>query len=106
VLPDILNRISALPVTVAYSWAPVRPGTAMIAPPDVHLLLESDRVLLVHGPRMATHARTHGASRSPREGPHAKRGVIDCRKRERAPARPAEPTERGSLRPAGLPGRP
>lgn len=55
VLPEILNRKSALPVSVARSGAPVRRGSAIIAPPDRHLILEHDRVLLVHGPRENRH---------------------------------------------------
>jgi len=55
VLPAILDRLSALPVSVAKAGAPVRPGTAMIAPPDMHLLLDRDRVRLVNGPRENRH---------------------------------------------------
>lgn len=55
VLPDILNRTSALPITVARPGAPVRRGSVMIAPPNVHVVLENDRVLLVHGPRENRH---------------------------------------------------
>ena len=55
VLPAILDRLSALPVSVAKAGAPVRPGTAMIAPPDMHLVLDRDRVRLVNGPRENRH---------------------------------------------------
>ncbi|HET9671100.1 MAG TPA: chemotaxis protein CheB [Casimicrobiaceae bacterium] len=55
VLPAILDRLSALPVGIASAGAPVRPGTAMIAPPDMHLLLDHDRVRLVNGPRENRH---------------------------------------------------
>ena len=55
VLPEILDRVSAIPVSVARSGAPIRPGTATIAPPDTHLLLEYDRIRLVHGPRENRH---------------------------------------------------
>jgi len=55
VLPDILDRVSAMPVVPARSGAAVRVGTATVAPPDMHLVLENDRVRLVHGPRENRH---------------------------------------------------
>jgi CheB methylesterase len=55
VLADILHRASALPVSFARQNAPVRPGTVTVAPPDCHLILEGDRVILSHGPRENGH---------------------------------------------------
>ena len=55
VLPDILNRTSAMPVATARSGSPVRPGTITISPPNLHLVLEAGRVLLMHGPRENRH---------------------------------------------------
>jgi two-component system chemotaxis response regulator CheB len=55
ILPEILNRDSPMPVTVARTGARIRPGTAMIAPPDLHLVLEPERVVLLRGPRENRH---------------------------------------------------
>lgn len=55
ILPDILNRVSAMPVTVARSGARIRPGTVTVAPPDLHLILMDDAVMLAHGPRENRH---------------------------------------------------
>jgi len=54
-LPDLLNRHSRLPVSVARSDSRIRPGTVLVAPPNLHLVLERDRVLLLHGPRENRH---------------------------------------------------
>jgi two-component system chemotaxis response regulator CheB len=44
-----------MPVTVARTGARIRPGTAMIAPPDLHLVLAPERVVLLRGPRENRH---------------------------------------------------
>lgn len=54
-LPDILNRTSAMPVTIARSGSRVRPGSVTIAPPNLHLALERDKVVVMHGPRENRH---------------------------------------------------
>src|SRR5207244_2946015 len=50
-LPAILTRAGQLPVEQARDQAPIHPATIYVAPPDLHLLLEKDRMLVVHGPR-------------------------------------------------------
>ena len=55
VLADILNRCSKLPVSFARTNAPIRPGTVVVAPPDRHLILEGERVVLSLGPRENGH---------------------------------------------------
>jgi two-component system chemotaxis response regulator CheB len=55
ILPDILNRTSNMPVMLARFGAKVRRSTIMIAPPNLHLVLEGDEVLVTHGPRENRH---------------------------------------------------
>jgi two-component system chemotaxis response regulator CheB len=56
-LPDILQRVTSLPVASAQDGAPLQPGRASIACPDQHLVLEqneterSEVIRLTHGPR-------------------------------------------------------
>src|SRR5262245_55413852 len=50
-LSEILTRAGPLPAVEAIDGAPVRHGTITVARADFHLLLEKDRVLVVHGPR-------------------------------------------------------
>src|SRR5262245_23373919 len=50
VLDVVLGRNSRLPVAYANDGDAIRPGRIVIAPPDLHLLLEKDRVQLVRGP--------------------------------------------------------
>ena len=51
-LPDILNRISKLPVLYAVHQAPILPGRTYLAPGGQrHLVLDRGKVLLEHGPR-------------------------------------------------------
>jgi two-component system chemotaxis response regulator CheB len=50
VLPEILNRTSRMPVLHAADQDPIVPGRILVAPPDAHLVLESPRVRLSHGP--------------------------------------------------------
>lgn len=50
-LPDILSRAGPLPARHPRDGEAVTPGTIMVAPPDLHMMLESGRVRLVHGPR-------------------------------------------------------
>ena len=50
-LPQILQRVSQLPVMHAEHEAPIHAGHIYIAPPDQHLLVRQDRVELSRGPR-------------------------------------------------------
>jgi two-component system chemotaxis response regulator CheB len=50
-LADILRRTSALPVAWAEHGLVVERGRVYIAPPDRHLLVDGERVLVVDGPR-------------------------------------------------------
>ena len=55
VLANVLDRCSRLPVEFAVSGSRIRCGTVTFAPPDTHLFLEADRVLLSRGPRENRH---------------------------------------------------
>ncbi len=50
-LPNILNRHSKIPAHQAKDGEAIRPGRIYVAPPDRHLLIESDQVRVVNGPR-------------------------------------------------------
>ena len=50
-LAAILNQVSKLKTTFAKDKELIEPGKIYIAPPDYHLLLESDRVRVIRGPR-------------------------------------------------------
>jgi two-component system chemotaxis response regulator CheB len=50
-LPRILSRVSNLPVSFALNGAPLEPGTIVIAPPDMHLLIRDGVIELGHGPK-------------------------------------------------------
>lgn len=54
-LPDILARDSSLPVAHAIDGERILPGRIYIAPADQHLLIERDRIKLVHGPKENLH---------------------------------------------------
>jgi two-component system chemotaxis response regulator CheB len=51
VLPQILQRVTALPVSFARGDEDVQPGQILVAPPDRHLLLREGQVSLSRGPR-------------------------------------------------------
>jgi len=51
VLPDILARISALPVAFAAHGDVLKRGQIYIAPPDFHLIVTAGGLAAVHGPR-------------------------------------------------------
>jgi two-component system chemotaxis response regulator CheB len=48
---SLLDARGSLKAAQATNGEPIRPGRIYTAPPDFHLLLEEDRVLLSHGPR-------------------------------------------------------
>ena len=50
-LPQLLQRVTALPVAMAEHEQPLEPGRIYVAPPDRHLLVYPGRVELSHGPR-------------------------------------------------------
>ena len=50
-LPEILSRAGPLPAFHPQHGDPIAPGKIYIAPPDQHMLLERERILIVHGPR-------------------------------------------------------
>ncbi|HEX8329742.1 MAG TPA: chemotaxis protein CheB [Hymenobacter sp.] len=50
-LPRLLSAVSALPARHPENGEVVAPGTIYVAPPDHHLLLEDDRVLVTRGPK-------------------------------------------------------
>jgi two-component system chemotaxis response regulator CheB len=54
-LPTILSRDAALPVAHATHGEPIKPGRVYVAPPDRHLLIDDDRIKLVHGPKENLH---------------------------------------------------
>lgn len=54
-LPRILARHSALPILHATDGEEYRPGRVYVAPPDRHLLIEGERLRVVHGPRENRH---------------------------------------------------
>jgi two-component system chemotaxis response regulator CheB len=51
VLPQILNKVSPLPVINAVDRALMEQGIVYIAPPDRHLLVDGERIRLTHGPK-------------------------------------------------------
>lgn len=51
VLPQVLNRFSALPAGDALDKEPIIKGRIYIAPVDHHLLIEKDRVRITRGPK-------------------------------------------------------
>lgn len=54
-LPEILSRAGPIPAMLAWDGAPMEHGRILIAPPNHHLLLESNHVHLSAGPRENRH---------------------------------------------------
>src|SRR5436305_2930197 len=51
-LPEILNRISKVPVLYAVNQSPILPGRTYLAPGGQrHLMLDRGKIRLEHGPR-------------------------------------------------------
>jgi len=50
-LPSILERASPLPVISPSDRDPIKPGRIYVAPPDLHLLLEPNKICLSRGPK-------------------------------------------------------
>jgi two-component system chemotaxis response regulator CheB len=50
-LAKVLGKGAGLRVSYAVDGAPIEPGTVQLAPPDLHLMLENDRVRLSRGPK-------------------------------------------------------
>jgi two-component system chemotaxis response regulator CheB len=50
-LSAILNRAGPMPVSEAVNGMPVEPGRIVVAPTDMHLMLEQGRTVVVRGPR-------------------------------------------------------
>ena len=55
VLPEILGRLTVLPIGHAKNGEPITPGRIYVAPPDQHLILEGAYIRLVHGPKENLH---------------------------------------------------
>jgi two-component system, chemotaxis family, protein-glutamate methylesterase/glutaminase len=51
ILPQILDREGPLSVGHAVDGEPINYGRVYVAPPDNHLMVERDRVRVIHGPR-------------------------------------------------------
>lgn len=54
-LPTILNRTGSLPAVHPADQTPIEPGHIYVAPPDHHLLIGEDKVLVVRGPKENRH---------------------------------------------------
>ena len=50
-LGELLDAAGPLPAALATDGEPLQPGTIRVAPPDHHLLVRRDRLLLARGPR-------------------------------------------------------
>ncbi|WP_344805478.1 chemotaxis protein CheB [Microlunatus ginsengisoli] len=54
-LARILSRVGTIPVSAADGRAALAPGTAVVAPPDHHLVIVDDEFVLTRGPRENGH---------------------------------------------------
>src|SRR5215471_1830119 len=55
-LPNILTRAGPLRATHAQDGSLIEPGKILVAPPDLHMIVEDSHVHLTHGPK-ENHAR-------------------------------------------------
>ena len=51
IMPELLNHVAALEAKHPQNGKTVRPGVIYLGPPDHHLLLEGDKVLVTRGPK-------------------------------------------------------
>lgn len=51
ILPQVLNRVNAIPAAHAYDKEEIRQGRIYVAPPDYHLLIEDGKVRVTRGPK-------------------------------------------------------
>ena len=51
ILPHVLNQLNSIPASNAYNNEPIKASHIYVAPPDYHLLVEKDKVLVTHGPK-------------------------------------------------------
>jgi two-component system chemotaxis response regulator CheB len=51
----MLSGAGRLPADTASNGIPIKPGRIVVAAPDRHLMLESDRIAITHGPRENRH---------------------------------------------------
>ncbi|MEO6325111.1 MAG: chemotaxis protein CheB [Thermoanaerobaculia bacterium] len=54
-LPSILSKVGPLQARHAVDGEPIKPGQILVAPPDLHLLLDEGVVRVVHGPHENRH---------------------------------------------------
>jgi two-component system chemotaxis response regulator CheB len=54
-LAEVLSKSSRLPTFEAIQDQPIQRGTIDVAPPDRHLLIDNDRILLWQGPKENRH---------------------------------------------------
>src|SRR4051794_24412426 len=54
-LPQILDRAGPLPAASARNGEPLQHGQILVAPPDRHLIVRGDHVILGHGPKENGH---------------------------------------------------
>lgn len=54
-LPEIMQRVSKLPVHHPADGAKLEPGHIYIAPPNHHMMVEDSRIYLVRGPKVNRH---------------------------------------------------
>jgi len=84
-LATLFERPGGLPARTAENGEPIRPGQILVAPRDRHLLVRTDRVEVVHGPRENGHRpavdplfRTASAAYGPRVIGVVLTGNLDC----------------------------
>jgi two-component system chemotaxis response regulator CheB len=84
-LPALLEHAGGMPARAAENGDVIRPGQILVAPRDRHLLLRTDRVEVVHGPRENGHRpavdalfRTASAAYGPRVIGVVLTGNLDC----------------------------
>jgi two-component system chemotaxis response regulator CheB len=51
ILPDVLNKLNTLPAANAVDLEEIKMGRIYVAPPDRHLLLETDHIRVTKGPK-------------------------------------------------------